>query len=239
MKSIYFISFSLLLIGIYSFSSAKKQEVDSTQNNTVLIENDTMKINYGQHKELLDILALLPDDYGMQQFNWPQKERIAMVEFIKKENYWSDSIIRIEQITPQMIQLSKQNIQWTLAIYQFQENDYFLVTDENYEGKEDVQTFNYINEQFSPTKMVNYFEEYFDELHIIPEDFCMEILPDPSQRRHYDFTEKDLVKISLIDVKKDELSIAELNGNTIQLSVNREKRSFDADSTYWSNPTQK
>jgi len=195
---------------------------------------DTIAINYKDNKKVLDVLTLFPET-DMGSWNWSQKERIDMVNYIKKNNVVIDStemFLNIKYVKPNTIGIQVVDGSWTLSIYEFDENDYFVVTNDIVGDGNDIRTYNLKNKKLTPTKMVNWFSEFDNKLLIDKSNNCIELLEDNQLTFTYNFSEKDVVKISSWLLNKKESNNC-LKGNAIDYRINKAKRTFDITNVYW------
>jgi hypothetical protein len=241
----------LFMVAMYSCNS--KVESNST-NAVIALENevspktsefeskvevkyrDTISINYKSHKTLLDILKILPD-YTMDSWEWSKKDRTKTVDFIEKNNYLIDSTEmynNIKYIEPNTIGIQVVDGSWTLSIYQFSNDNYFIVTNDIVGDANDIQTYNYINNELVPTKMINWFSDFDYKLLSNNTPNCIEALEENHLGYYYDFRSRNSVEIYSPYLTKNEFEDC-FKGNAITYKLNKEDRTFDVVDISWKN----
>ena len=200
---------------------------------------DTIQIDYVKHKALLTILKLLPET-TMSSWEWPKKDRESTIDFIEKNNFIIDSTEmynNIKYIKPNTIGIQVIDGFWTLSIYDFGDNDYFIVTNDSVGDGNDIQTFNFLNNEIKPTKMINWFGG-FKYKFLLNNDSksCIAYLEENDLTYNYDFSDKNSITISSWLFNKEESANC-LKGNAIQYKLNREHRTFDISDIYWKKDT--
>ncbi|WP_019039732.1 hypothetical protein [Psychroflexus tropicus] len=239
----------ILAIGIYSCNSKVKSNSSekSIQNETpISIEpinetkkeikySDTIYINYIENKTLLNILKILPET-TMESWEWSKKDREKTVEFIEENNFIIDTTEmynNIKYIKPNTIGIQVVDGFWTLSTYDFGENNYFIVTNDIVGDGNNIQTFNFSNNELKPSKMVNWFGEFEYNLLLSSDSTkCLEFLKENENTYDYDFSDKNIITISSWLISKKESETC-LKGNTIKYKLNKENRTFDIIDIYW------
>lgn len=239
----------VLTIGIYSCNSKVKpnsNDENSLEANQMSSESsqihpqkevkfmDTIPINYCEHKTLLNVLKILPE-ITMSSWEWSKKERAKTVDFIEKNNHLIDStemFNNIKYIKPNTIGIQVIDGFWTLSIYEFKPTHYFIVTNDIVGDGNDVQTFNYINNELKPLKMINWFGDFKYRLLSKNTPNCIELLEGYQLTYDYDFTDKNSVEISSWLITENESENC-FKGNSIKYKLNKENRTFDIVDVYW------
>lgn len=239
----------LLTIGIYSCDSKVKSNPDGKNNkseNQIPLDDtiaeskkevkfmDTIHINYNDHKTLLNILKALPEN-TMDSWEWSKKDRVKTVSFIEENNYLIDSTKmynNILYIKPNTIGIQVVDGYWTLSIYEFADNHYFIVTNDIVGDGNDIQTFNYINKELIPLKMINWFGEFDYKLLSKNTPNCMEQLEEYKLTYIYNFKDKNTIEIISWLLTKNESENC-FKGNSIKYKLNKEGRTFDVVAIYW------
>ena len=194
---------------------------------------DTIAIDYLKNKMLLNILKLLPET-TMDSWRWPKKDRIKTVESIKRNNYLIDSTEmynNIKYIKPNTLGIQVVDGFWTLSIYEFNENHSFIVTNNIVGDRNNIQTFNFINNKITPLKMINWFGGFEYKLLINNTTDCIELLEKNQVSYNYNFSDKDIVEISGALNKEESENC--FKGNTIKYKLNKKDRTFDIVDVYW------
>lgn len=196
--------------------------------------SDTIAIDYSKNKKLLNVLKLLPES-TMRSWKWSKKNRIKTVEFIKKNNYLIDSTKmynNIKYIKPNTLGIQVVDGFWTLSIYEFNENHSFVVTNDIVGDGNDIQTYVFINNTLTPTKMINSFDKFYSDLRLNNTTKCIEFIEDNPLSFNYDFSDKNIVTISSSLTASKGLENC-LKGNSIKYRLNKEQKIFDIEEVYW------
>lgn len=251
MKNFKILIVLILTIGIYSCNSKVKSNADaknSIKENQMSSDSsqfeskkemkfmDTININYREHKTLLNVLKILPET-TMASWEWSKKDRAKTVEFIKKNNHLIDStemFNTIKYIKPNTIGIQAIDGFWTLSVYEFNPNHYFVVTNDIVGDGNDVQTFIYINNELKPLKMINWFGDFDYKLLSENTPNCIELLEENQWTYDYDFTDKNSVEISSWLITENESENC-FKGNSIKYKLNKEHGTFDIVDVYWKN----
>lgn len=195
---------------------------------------DTIPINYKNHKTLLNILKIVPNE-AMRSWGWSKKDRIKTVDFIERNNYLIDSteiFNTIKYIKPNTIGIQVVDGFWTMSIYKYTDNHYFIVTNDIVGDANDIQTYVYFYNKLIPTKMVNWFSDFDYKLLLDRTTNCIEALEDNKLGYSYDFKDKNKITISSWSLNKDEFKNC-FKGNTITYKLNTETKTFDVVNVYW------
>lgn len=217
----------------------KQQHQNAAENSTKItaIPHGAMPIKYGEHKNLLDILILLPD-YTMDSWGWSKEERIEFVKFIKENNYSLGSpehFSGISLIGPNTLGIQVVDGYWTLAIYKIKKNNYIVITDDRVGDGNDLHSFEYDNEKLTEVK----FESLFDDLYMSNllidqmNSECRELLDDNQIGFEFDFRSTTKLKISNSYNLKEQRDRNCLKGNTLNYEFNPSKRKFDLVEIKW------
>lgn len=242
MKYIYLL---LLIILNSCIQNAKKESTNlKTSNITTEIDQDlsyrdTIAIDYSKHEKLLTVLKLLPES-TMNSWEWSKKDREKTVECIEQNNFIIDSTKlyhNINYIKPNTMCIQVVDGLWTLSLYEFQKNHYFIVTNDIVGDGNDVQTFNFINNEIVPLKMINWFDGAgYKLLKQNDVNECHQVIEDNFLSFNYDFSHKSEIKISSWLTQND--SEGCLKGNTIKYKLNKQTKTFDVVDIYWKKNTE-
>ena len=107
-----------------------------------------------------------------------------------------------------------------------------IVTNDIVGDGNDVQTFNYINNELKPLKMINWFGDFKYRLLSKNTPNCIELLEGYQLTYDYDFTDKNSVEISSWLITENESENC-FKGNSIKYKLNKENRTFDIVDVYW------
>jgi len=236
------IKYALLLVMLCScvqntkVKSKKLNDVNSTvevKKETVF--SDTIAIDYRKYKTLFTVLKQLPET-TMKSWEWSKEDRVKTVAFIKKNNYFiygTEMYHNIKYFKPNTIGIQVVDGVWTLSIYEFNKNNYFIVTNEIVGDGNDIHIFNFINNKITPLKMINWFGNSKYELLLNNSQNCIELLEDNQLSYDYDFSDKDIVEIST--KLNRENSEHCFKGNTIKYMFNKQNNTIDIVAVYWEN----
>ncbi|MFD2562902.1 PA3715 family protein [Aquimarina rubra] len=215
--------------------NTKTSDIKSTTEFKKAVEfRDTIAVDYHKNKTLLNILKQLPET-TLNSWEWSKKDRIKTVDFIKKNNYLIDSTETyntIKYIKPNTIGIQVVDGFWTLSIYEFNENHHFIITNDIVGDGNDVQTFNFINNEIKPLKMTNWFDGFEYNLLSNNKVDCIKLLEDQQLTYNYNLKDKSSIEISSFSLAKNEAKNC-LNGNTIKYKLNKRDKTFDIIDVYW------
>lgn len=192
---------------------------------------DTLLINYKQHEALLNILKSVPE-YTMDSWEWSKQDRVKTVDFIEKHNYIIDStqfFHNIKYIRPNTIVIQVVDGFCTLSIYQYNESNYFVVTNDMVGDGNDIQTYNYINNKLTPTKRVNWFSGFKYKILLNNSKKCTDLIDDAFLTFKYNFANKTNVYISSNELEDRNC----FKGNSINYQLSKKDRSFNVVSIDW------
>lgn len=209
-------------------SNKKSQDTLKTnEKNEDFEKQDTLKINYLEHKNLLDILAILPDS-SMGSWEWDKMERVEFVKKIQKNNYTMPPRSRFSTIS--LIQPNTLGIQvvdgyWILSIYKVKANNYIVIADDIVGDGNQFMAFEYLDGQLKYIPFKNIFDHFLTTLIIDPTDEkCVEFFEDNYIGFEYDFigTKKIHIKNSLLEESK-----SCFKGNTLNYEFNPAIKKFE------------
>ncbi|WP_268849038.1 hypothetical protein [Flavobacterium aestivum] len=191
---------------------------------------DTLKIKYQEHKDLLDILTVLPDS-TMESWGWEANERVEFVKTIKKNNCiigTNEHFSNIALIKPNTMEIQVVDGRWTLSIYEIKPSNYIVITDDIVGDGNDIKCFEYDNGKLVYIKMENLFGDFFTDLLIDKENSrCVELLDDNKIGFEYNFKNAINVEISNSFYLKENENGDCLKGNILKYQFNKKTRKFD------------
>ena len=138
----------------------------------------------------------------------------------------------IKYVKPNTIGIQVVDGFWTLSIYEFDKNDFFIITNDIVGDGNDIQTFNLIKEKLTPIKMINWFSEFDYKLLLNESTNCIELLEENQLTYNYDFNDKNIITISSWLMNETENANC-LKGNSVKYKLNKENRIFDIVDVYW------
>ncbi len=206
---------------------------EKSQNSpNVEIENDSLqkatalKINYLEHKNLLDILTILPDS-SMASWSWEKSERLEFVKHIQKNNYTTGSpshFSHFKLIQPNTIEIQVVDGHWILSIYKVQSDNYIVITDDIVGDGNDLMAFEYLNGELKSIPFQNIFDTPLNAL-IIDQtnDECLESFKDNYIGFEYDFIGTQKIKIVNSLFEKSNQCF---KGNTLNYEFNPTAKKF-------------
>lgn len=188
--------------------SDEKTKESSERENDGIRALDTLRISYQEHKNLFDILTILPDS-TMASWRWDKKERIEFVKQIQKLNYTTtpaEHFAKISLTQPNTLQIQVVDGYWVLSIYKVKANNYIVITNDVVGDGKDLHAFEYLNGELKHIP----FKSLFDNLTALLIDKndkkCMEFLEDNRILFDYDFIGTKKIQISdsnLLEESKD------------------------------------
>lgn len=200
-----------------------KKETDIVENSSKY--RDTLEINYLGHKNLLEILKILPDS-TMASWGWKASDRVNFVDFIEKNNFTIDSTEQyqnIKIIKPNTIGIQIVDGYWTLSIYKVNPNNYIVITDDIVGGGNDIKTFEFINGKLI-SKKINFFKRYLSQ--ILKEDSkCLELLEDNNLFFEYNFEDESKIIIKNLILSDEDKNC--FKGNILHYKLNLKSQNFD------------
>ena len=241
---------SILVLALFSCESKVKSdatvsEIENSDNtipeSQAVVDKktkyrDTIAIDYAKNEKLLEVLKMLPES-TMASWEWSKADREKTVAYIKQHNFIIDSTEmynNIKYIEPNTMGIQVVDGFWTLSIYPFSEDEYFVVTNDIVGDGNDIQTFNFKKNELTPTKMINWFSEFDSKLLANNTAACIALLEDNKLTFEYDFSDKNTIKIASWSLNKDEADSC-LKGNAINYELNKVKRTFEITKIYWEN----
>ena len=202
---------------------------------------DTIRINYLEHKDLLSILTVLPDS-SMKSWDWKENERKDFVRFIEKNNFTVDitkGYNDIIEIKPNTIRIKVVDGLWVLSIYKIKSNNYIVITDDIVGDGNDIMSFEYNNGKLTCIELDKLFGDYFAELLIDRnKSNCTEFLDENKIGFEYNFEDEEKVFIENSWNLKEENNRC-FKGNTLAFTFNRMTKKFDLTKVYWTKYKQK
>jgi len=202
---------------------------------------DTIRINYLEHKDLLSILTVLPDS-SMKSWDWKENERKDFVRFIEKNNFTVDitkGYNDIIEIKPNTIRIKVVDGLWVLSIYKIKSNNYIVITDDIVGDGNDIMSFEYNNGKLTCIELDKLFGDYFAELLIDRnKSNCTEFLDENKIGFEYNFEDEEKVTIENSWNLKEENNRC-FKGNTLAFTFNRMTKKFDLTKVYWTKYKQK
>lgn len=214
-------------------NSTKK---DSLQVDTPIESEDTLKIKYSEHKNLLDILTKLPE-HTMASWKWSESERIQFVKFIQENNFTfsaSPSFLKFSLIGANSIGIQVVDGYWTLAIYKIKPTNYIVVTDDMVGDGNDIQAFEYKDGKLIEMDYMHLFDDMFlSHLLIHNNEECEDLLEDNLIGFEYDFTHTTYLTISNSHYLKENEHQNCLKGNTLNYKFNPLTKKFDLKAITW------
>lgn len=169
-------------------------------------KSDTLKISYHEHKNLFDILTILPDS-TMGSWEWKKNDRIEFVKQIQKNSYTtgSSNFSHIALAQPNTLEIQVVDGRWVLSIYKIKPNNYIVITDDIVGDGNQLLAFEYVNGELNYIPFKNLFDHFLTALVTDPNDEkCMESFEDNKIGFEYDFigTKKITISNSLLKEPK-------------------------------------
>lgn len=188
---------------------------------------DTLKITYHDHKNLFDILTILPDS-TMASWGWPKSDRIEWVKNIQKNNYAVNSpdyFSNISLIAPNTIRIGVVDGSWILSIYKKGPNNYIVITDDIVGDGNDFHAFEYVDRKLVSLTMEKLFNGFLKNILADGNNKnCLEFFEDNKIGFEYSFIETKKIKISNSSLEDHEGCF---KGNTLNYEFNPETGMFN------------
>ncbi|MBF4516190.1 hypothetical protein IRZ71_07550 [Flavobacterium sp. ANB] len=190
-------------------------------------KQDTLKINYLEHKNLLDILTILPDS-TMESWEWEKLERVEYVKKIQKNNYAMpprDRYSTISLIQPNTLQIGVVDGSWILSIYKIKPNNYIVITDDKVGDGNEFMAFEYLNGELTYIPFKDIFDHFLTTLMIDENDEkCMEFFKDNYIGFEYEFIGTKKLHITNFSLEESKSCF---KGNTLNYEFNPEAKKFN------------
>jgi len=204
-----------------------KDSLKTEAQNDAIDKPDTLKINYPEHKNLLDILTILPDS-TMGSWEWNKVDRVEFVNKIKKNSYAlpsRDHFSKISLTQPNTLEIQVVDGYWVLSIYKVKTNHYIVLTDDVVGDGNQFMAFEYLNGALTYIPFKDIFDHFLTTLIIDENDEkCREFFKDNYIGFEYDFigTKKLHITNSLLEESK-----SCFKGNTLQYEFNPVIKKFN------------
>lgn len=229
----------VLLISIFISCKKENQTSESKESNKEIQNNsesfideendrktDTLKITYQDHKNLFDILTILPDS-TMSSWAWPKNDRIKFVKNIQKNNYATasrDHFSSISLIAPNTIQIGVVDGSWILSIYKKSTNNYIVLTDDMVGDGNDFHAYEYLNGKLIPLSMEKLFNGFLKTIMVNQNDTkCLEFFADNKIGFEYSFIGTKKIEISNSSLEDNDGCF---KGNKLNYEFNTESGTF-------------
>lgn len=230
---------SLLVLSLISCKNNEEKSDSKISNEKVhdstkvQTENDdikkpnTLKISYSEHKNLLDILTILPDS-TMGSWGWDKKDRIEFVKQIQQNNYTTGSPEHFSKISltqPNTIGIQVVDGYWILSIYKVKTNNYIVITDDIVGDGNDLMAFEYLNGELKYIAFKNLFDHFLTTLVINQNnEKCMGFFEDNYIGFEYDFIGTKKIQISNSSLEESKSCF---KGNTLNYEFNPAIKKFN------------
>ena len=195
---------------------------------------DTIAINYKDNKKLLDVLQLFPKS-NMGSWDWSQKDRTTMVDYIKTHNYIVDTtaqFLNIKYVKPNTMGLSVVDGFWTLSLYTLDADNTLVITNDSVGDGNDYTVYLLKNAVLQLIDATSIFGDYFNVLLQNNSEACQNLLEENKITFDYDFSAPQSITIASWALHQDEDSDC-FKGNTIVLQLNKKEGRFLVSDTYW------
>jgi hypothetical protein len=216
-------------------NNSLKTKVKNVQIDQKVQFSDTIKINYNENKEILEILKLLPNK-TMASWEWTKNEREEMVQSISRNNYFVDTTPNynnIKYIKTNIIGTQVVDGFWKMSIYKIAPNNYIVITDDIVGDGNDLMSFEYKNGTLTEIEFSSLFNGLQKKLLKNPDEKdCSELLEYNLLTFDYDFDQKQNVTISSWFLKKGEHENC-FKGNILNYKFIPELKKFDLQSITW------
>jgi len=232
--------FSFLLLLVLSCNKKEHQQNTETKDQNPINQDketvevsekqkqDTLKIDYAEHKNLLDILTLLPDS-TMGSWAWSKKERIEFVKDIQKNKFTTgapEHFSSIKLAQPNTIEIQVVDGIWIFSIYKIKPNNYIVITDDIVGDGNDLLAFEYKDGALEYIPFENVFDNFLTALLINKDDKnCLDLLEENNIGFEYLFT--GTKKIEIANLSLTEGNNECFKGNSLNYEFNPELKKFE------------
>ncbi|MDA6069658.1 hypothetical protein NJT12_08500 [Flavobacterium sp. AC] len=207
--------------------SNKKEKDSSERENDGIKKLDTLKISYYEHKNLFDILTILPDS-TMASWRWNKNERIEFVKQIQKLSYTTtpaEHFSKISLTQPNTIEIQVVDGYWVLSIYKIKTNNYIVITNDVVGDGKDLHAYEYLNGELKYIPFKSLFDNLTAFLIDKNDKNCMEFLEDNQILFDYNFIGTKKIQISDSDLLEDSKDC--FKGNILNYEFNPELKKFN------------
>jgi hypothetical protein len=222
-------------VGIPQNDSVKSGSIDRVGNIAI---KDKVSINFTQHKTLLDLILLLPDD-AFSSWEWKPEDRLKWYNEIKANNFYSDVTSRFSKqsyFEPDRAGFTIVDGFWSINLYHATDGSIVVITDDHVGDGHTLNFYevrsNKLKEYKEGESMLSGFRETLKKTD--PVEHCsekFEELEDPIF--DYDFSKNDKIEIESSWHLVEESYENCLNGNAIQYRFNPQTKKFDIEKIYW------
>ncbi|OXA87300.1 hypothetical protein [Flavobacterium hercynium] len=230
--------FSFLVLLVISCNKKEQQQNATTQDPNVTTQDtaetnetkkqDTLRIDYAEHKNLLDILTLLPDS-TMRSWGWSKKERIEFVKEIQKNKFTTgapEHFSSIKLAQPNTIEIQVVDGLWIFSIYKIKPNNYIVITDDIVGDGNDLLAFEYKDGVLEYIPFENVFDNFLTALLINKDDKnCIDLLEENNIGFQYLFT--GTKKIEIANLSLTEGNNECFKGNSLNYEFNPALKKFE------------
>jgi len=244
MKRITILMLSLLILSCGEQTSDKAQvttetvdpsEAEHTEQQPAL---QKVTIDFEQHKDILDIILLLPDT-SFSTWEWKSHDRISWYNEIKEHGYYTDddpNYFNQEYFEPTRAGYTIVDGSWSIHIYRTAENSFIVITDDVVGDGNTLNFYevvsNKIIEHTDSKKLFSGFRELLKHGNTTGNcDETYELLNDPMFE--YDFSKENKIDIDGSWYFSEEEHINCLTGNTITYAFNPQEKKFHVERIYW------
>jgi len=231
-----FLSFLVLLV-ISCNKKEQQQNIEAKDQNVTAQDTteisdtkkqDTLRIDYAEHKNLLDILTLLPDS-SMASWGWSKKERIEFVKDIQKNKFTTgapEHFSSIKLAQPNTIEIQVVDGIWIFSIYKIKPNNYIVITDDIVGDGNDLLAFEYKDGVLEYIAFENLFDNFLTALLVNKDDKnCIDLLEENNIGFEYLFT--GTKKIEIANLSLTEGNNECFKGNSLNYEFNPALKKFE------------
>ena len=170
----------------------------------------------------------------MGSWDWSQKDRIDMVNYIKENNFVIDStemFLNIKYVKPNTFGMSIVDGFWTLSIYDIDFNTQIIITNDIVGDGNSFTAYQLKDKKLEILNLNEVFGDYFSRLLKNKSEECTNLLYENEITFDYDFSHPEFIKISSWYLHKLETDC--FKGNTIILKLNKSNRKFETTEILW------
>lgn len=234
-----------------SFSSNSNRKNVSTTEDTYVAENsDTssaiiqVPIDYNKHKDLLDIILLIPDS-AFTSWEWSLNDRIQWYNEIKDNDFYTDDdpdYFNLSYFDPNKAGFTIVDGFWSINIYKTAENSFVVITNDIAQGYNSLNFY-----EVKSNTIKKYLDEktlFSDYIELLKKKENIENCHEIFKELDYPIFDIDLTSQNKVEIKAHYWDINSghlirkeyencLNGNTIIYHFNPNTKLFDVEKIYW------
>jgi hypothetical protein len=195
-------------------------------------ESDTIRINYQDNKELLEILKLIPDK-SMGSWEWSEADRTEMVEYVKTYNYFVDTdktYNNIIDIKPNFLKIQVVDGSWIMSIYRIGIEHFIVITDDIVGDGNDLFFYEVKSGELTEIEKTSFENSMISDFLLDKNNNeCMELIKDNLSLFDYNFENEEKIIVKSFFTEDEHC----LKGKELIYRFKQEKKTFELESIRW------